>query len=411
MKTVLLTAYAINPYKGSEDGTAWNITTQLAKHCKIIAVTRKNNQEYIEKWLKENELEGSENLQFAYFDLPYWMRFWKKGGRGALLYFYMWQFGIVYFLKQYIKTQRLEIDIVHNLNFHSDWTPTFLWRLKKPLIWGPVGHHHKIPEAYLTPFYGKKAYFMDRVRWMTKLFFWNFDPFLKIAKRKAKAILAINTSVMEVMNLSKDKTFIVPAVGSEPVAQDFEKDQTTFNVLSIGRFVPLKGFDLTIKAFTKFYRELSESEQKRVKLHLVGKGDYEKQLQEMIEAYQMQDGIKIINWVERTALKEIYEAAHLFFFPSHEGAGMVVPEAFSYRVPVLCFDNYGPGEFVTPECGIAIPYSSYEKSINQFAKSLMQLYKDRDYLNELQNGALDRYESHFGWDEKGKIIAAIYETV
>lgn len=407
MKTILLTAYAINPYKGSEDGTAWNMTTQIAKHCKVIAITRENNQEHIDKWLSENELEGKENLQFAYFDLPYWMRFWKKGGRGALLYFYMWQFGIVNFIKR----NKFEFDIAHNLNFHSDWTPTFLWRLKKPLVWGPVGHHHKIPKEYLTKFYGQKPFIMDRIRWFTKLFFWNIDPFLKIAKWKSKAILPINSSVIRMMNLSKDKATIIPAVGSEPVNQDFIKNEAQFNVLSIGRFVPLKGFDITIKAFTKFYKKLSESEQQHVNLWLVGKGSHEKALRQMIETYQVEDGIEIINWVERSALKNIYENAHLFFFPSHEGAGMVVPEAFSYRVPVLCFDNYGPGEFVTKESGIAIPYSEYEKSIDEFADELMNLYRNREQLKALEKGAIERYESYFDWKVKGEQIVAVYEKI
>lgn len=412
MKTILITAYAINPYKGSEDGTAWNMTTQLAKHCKVIAITRENNQEYIDKWLNENDLEGKENLQFAYFDLPYWMRFWKKGGRGALLYFYMWQVGIVHFIKkEIIEKEKIDFDIVHNLNFHSDWTPTFLWQLKKPLVWGPVGHHHKIPKAYLTTFYGQKPFIMDRVRWFTKLFFWKIDPFLKIAKYKAKAVLPINTSVVKMMNLSKDKTHIIPAVGSEPVNQDFQKNENTFNILSIGRFVPLKGFDITIKAFTKFYKQLSATEQATTKLRLVGKGDYEKALRQMIAAYQMQDAIEIISWVERAELKTIYEQAHLFFFPSHEGAGMVVPEAFSYRVPVLCFDNYGPGEFITPESGISFPYSTYENSINQFATALMDLFKNREQLKALENGALERYETYFDWEMKGRLIADIYEEL
>lgn len=407
MKTVLITAYAINPYKGSEDGTAWNITTQIAKHCKVIAITRENNQEHIDKWLKENELEGKENLQFAYFDLPYWMRFWKKGGRGALLYFYMWQVGIVNFIKR----KELKFDIVHNLNFHSDWTPTFLWRLKKPLVWGPVGHHHKIPKEYLTKPYGQKPFIMDRIRWFTKLLFWNVDPFLKVAKSKAKAVLPINTSVVKMMNLSKDKAFIIPAVGSEPVNQDFIKNDEEFNVLSIGRFVPLKGFDITVKAFIKFYKQLSESEQQKVKLRLVGKGSHENALRKLIKKHNVENGIEIISWVERSALKTIYEQAHLFFFPSHEGAGMVVPEAFSYRVPVLCFDNYGPGEFITPESGISFPYSTYDDSINQFAESLMDLFKNRNRLKALENGALERYETHFDWNIKGKQIADIYEQL
>jgi len=44
MSTILITAYAVNPFKGSEDGIAWNIIRELATKNKVIAITRKNNK-------------------------------------------------------------------------------------------------------------------------------------------------------------------------------------------------------------------------------------------------------------------------------------------------------------------------------------------------------------------------------
>jgi hypothetical protein len=47
MKTVLITAYAVNPYKGSEDGVGWNISNEISKKYKVILITRKNNIPHI----------------------------------------------------------------------------------------------------------------------------------------------------------------------------------------------------------------------------------------------------------------------------------------------------------------------------------------------------------------------------
>ncbi|MCZ8285192.1 MAG: hypothetical protein O9353_07010, partial [Bacteroidia bacterium] len=91
MKTILASAYAVNPYKGSEDGMGWNFIYQIARFHKVIAVTRENNRPHIENFMKENPDFLYDNITFLYFDLPYWARFWKKGGKGALLYFYLWQ--------------------------------------------------------------------------------------------------------------------------------------------------------------------------------------------------------------------------------------------------------------------------------------------------------------------------------
>lgn len=74
-QTILATCYAINPYKGSEDAMGWNFVYQIARFRKVFVVTRENNKTHIEKYMKENPDSLYENMNFLYFDLPYWMRF------------------------------------------------------------------------------------------------------------------------------------------------------------------------------------------------------------------------------------------------------------------------------------------------------------------------------------------------
>jgi len=409
MKKILATAYAINPYKGSEDGMGWNMTLEIARHQKVIAITRENNQAAIEKYQQENPNPLYERITFAYFDLPYWMRFWKKGGRGAMLYYYMWQFGIVNFIRR----NKFEFDIVHNLNFHNDWTPSFLWRLDKPMVWGPVGHHPSIPKEYLKV-YGQKAMMKDRLTWMAKKWFWKFDPFLKLTKLKAKKIMAMNSTVADVLNVDKNKIVALPSVASESVDASvlppdrFAKRETgEFKILSVGRFVALKGFDITISAFATFYHSLPAGS--KAKLILVGKGPEEKRLKELIKKYKIEDAVEMIHWVERSALKKMYESASVFFFPSHEGAGMVVPEAMSYGIPVLCFDNCGPGEMVDETCGLKVPYSNYEQSILAFAKQLDVLYNDPTLREKFAKGAIQKHRTQFLWENKAKVFQQAYQ--
>jgi hypothetical protein len=90
MKTILATAYDINPYKGSESGTGWNFVYQISRFNKVIAITRKNNKENIDRYIIQHKINTSQ-LIFYYYDLPYWMRFWKRGVRGSSIYFYLWQ--------------------------------------------------------------------------------------------------------------------------------------------------------------------------------------------------------------------------------------------------------------------------------------------------------------------------------
>jgi len=403
--SILITAYAVNPYKGSEDGIAWNIIRQMSNHNKIVAITRENNRAPIEKYIAANPLDKSVHLEFAYFDLPYWMRFWKKGSRGALLYHYLWHLAVVLFIWR----KKFQFDLAHHLNFNNDWTPSFLWLLGKPFIWGPIGHHPKVPKEYIKV-YGFKAWFLEQVKWGIKKCFWHLDPFLKITKWKAAKIIALNSSVQKVLNVAAEKIIVIPAAGTErPTLSTATENK--FTVLSIGRLVSLKGFDISIEAFAQFYKQLPAAAQAKTQLVLIGKGPQKKFLVEIIKKHNLPTHtILLKDWMERSALAQYYTNAKVFLFPSHEGAGMVVPEALSYGIPVLCFKNVGPGELIDEHCGIAIPYGTRADSITQFAKALDRLYQEPTYQKELSINASKRFKNQFTWEGKGLAIQEIYTT-
>ena len=402
---VLHTAYAINPYKGSEDGMGWNFVTQAARFNQVIAITRENNQQPIEKFMTENPSKIYQNLKFEYFDLPYYLRFWKKGSRFSLLYFYLWQIGVVFaILKRKLKT-----DLHHNLNFHNDWAPTFLWLLKKPLVWGPIGHHPPIPKNYIRPIYGVKAYLIDQLKFITKNIFWYLDPFLWMSRLRAKKILYMNTVSANKVNIKKDDKIIFPSVGSEDVVNIKIKNEY-FDIISIGRFIPLKGFDLSIESFRKFFKRLSDEDKKKARLIIIGQGEEEQKLRKMISDFKLDSVIVVKNWMDREQLATIYASASVFLFPSHEGAGMVVSEAMSYGLPVVCFDNAGPGEFVNSDSGIKIPYSDYEQSTTEFADHLQTLFHKPDVRKILSIGARNRFMKMFNWNVKGEILNEIYNS-
>jgi glycosyltransferase involved in cell wall biosynthesis len=406
MKTILASVYAVNPFKGSEDGTGWNLILQIARHNKVIAVTRKNNQPDIEKYLQQNQVADARNIQFEYYDLPYWMRFWKRGSRGALLYYYLWQIG----LPGFVKKRKLHFDITHNLNFHNDWTPSFLWRFDKPFVWGPIGHHPQIPKLFILPVYGKKKWLADTIRWKAKSIFWYVDPFLNQTKKKAAKIFAINSDVNKKLNVSEGKLILMPAVATNDMRLPKVQDKS-FHIISVGRFVALKGFDVTINAFAKFLYNLPVEKREQVKLTLVGNGPELPLMNTLISELKIGDHVEVIPWIQRDALKELYSQSKVFFFPSHEGAGMVVPEALSCALPVLCFDNAGPGEFINSSSGIKIPYRTYADAIQQFAEALLRLFNEPILLARLSAGARKQFEDAFQWDKKGDVLKNIYEDI
>lgn len=406
MKTIIATTYAVNPYKGSEDAMGWNYVTQIARFNKVIAVTRENNQPDIERYMRAFPSDEYTNIEFLYFDLPYWMRFWKRGSRGALIYFYLWQMSV----PNFIKGSGVVYDIAHNLNFHNDWTPTFLWKLNKPLVWGPVGHHPAIPKQFIKNIYGLKPYLIDQAKWGVKKAFWNCGFFLKKSGKCSDKVLCMNSSVNKVLHLEPSKVITINSVCSE----DHDEERIIsdkFTALFVGRFVPLKGADVAVKAFAQFYHKLSTENKLKAEFVLIGKGPEEERLRSIIREYKVDGVVKIKLWMARSELKQFYRKASVFLFPSHEGAGMVVPEALSYGMPVMSFDNIGPGEFINDSCGIKVPYLSYQESVDGFSDGLDKLFHQPDYFKKLSDGARLHYKERFTWEKRGELLAEIYENL
>lgn len=409
MKTILITAYAVNPYKGSEEGTGWNLVCQAAGQNRVIAVTRKNNKNDIVNYMQKHPemRELFSRIEFLHFDLPKWMIAWKKGPLLSALYFYMWQFFVAWWLRH----KKLSFDIAHSLNFHSNWTPSFLWILGKPFVWGPVGNHPLIPVQYIRKVYGFKAWLKDRLLWMTKCIFWYADPFVYICKRKAVKIFCVNTQAVARLRIPPHKMVLMPAVASEMPVAESKHPVKDFNVLSVGRFVPLKGFDLAIRSFAVFYKMLTPLQKIFTKLQIIGTGPEKKRLMRIAREEGILAAVNILEWMPREEVIKLFGNSSVYIFPSHEGAGMVVAEALSFGVPVICLDNFGPGEYVHPATQLKVKHSDYETTVHRLAGKLNMLYTDKVLFENECILAKERYHQLFRWEVKGELMNAVYNNL
>jgi glycosyltransferase involved in cell wall biosynthesis len=408
MKTILVTAYNVNPYNKTEDHISWNFIMQIACLNKVIPVTRKSNKKHIDKyWDAHPELQPlKENIQFLYFDWPKWMIFWKKGVFPSAIYYYLWQITVALWLI----TKKLSIDIVHDLNLNNDWTPSFLWLFGKPFIWGPVGHNSKIPRKFLLKDFGWIPVIKDRLILILKSICWNFDPFLLVCKRKASHILCTSMQAAKKLHLREGQFSIMPPIAAVmPLTNGDERN--AFRVISVGKFMQSNGFDVAIRAFASFYHQLNEDEKANTKLVLAGNGPLKKFIQRLIKKENIQHCTELIECFSETELRKLYETTSAFLFPSHESASLEVVEAMSYGLPVLCWKNCGHGEFIHPESGLSINYRTYKAGIARFARRLKQLHVDQEYYSHERQLARERFEYSFTWNVRGSQLNEIYESV
>ena len=90
---------------------------------------------------------------------------------------------------------------------------------------------------------------------------------------------------------------------------------------------------------------------------------------------------------------------------------MVVAEAMSCSLPVICLKNSGPGEFIDTECGFAIPLQDYDNTVHDLSKAITNLYQNPQLLERMSTSARDRFEKHFDWNCRGEQLKEIYQSL
>ncbi len=397
---ILVVAYACEPNKGSEPGVGWNWTKKMSEFAEIWVITRDNNRTVIESYLKNYP---NKRINFIYIDLPQYIRFWKKKQKGVRLYYHLWQ---IYALFKIPKIINLEnITAIHHVTFVNDYTPCYLSLLKLKykhlrFIWGPIGSHPEVPSRFLLNY-------LDKVIEKIKIKFRDFsrlNPFFIITKKLADAVIVINKESYRKIYVKKKYIEIIPAIAVESIDYKSRRDSENIKLLFVGRFLKWKGIFVALDAFRL---ALKESD-KNLRFILVGEGKEKNNILRYIEKNKLKEKVTILKWMDRRSLWSIYSSSHIFLYPSFEGAGMVILEAMSCGLPVICLNYGGPGEMVDETCGIKVDITSYEDTVKNLAKAILSLVENENLRMKLSKGAIERIKKYYTWDVKGKQIKEIY---
>src|SRR5918998_3898378 len=108
---VLMSAYACQPARGSEEAVGWNTAREVSKYCEVWVMTRTLNRPSIEAEISQ---DPTPELHFVYCDLPRWLGRWARGQILEWhLYYYVWQIYIYFVAKR--MHRNIGFDIVHHV--------------------------------------------------------------------------------------------------------------------------------------------------------------------------------------------------------------------------------------------------------------------------------------------------------
>lgn len=399
---VLISAYACAPpdYVGEGAGEAqlgFNIAREMSEQYDVTVITQSENRDFLKDY---------DFCTFAHVHVPF-LSFLKKFNFGIQAYYYLWQ------IAAYLKARKLHKQkrfvLAHHATYANGWLPSFIGALLPvPFIWGPVGGGQRTPRTFVRhyPFLAcLQEFFRTLAQALSRV-----DPFVRRCASRARLILACNKETRDrFFKKQKHKVFYFPVTGIEEdslktLTESTARQPRVFRVLMAGRMIPLKGFDIGIKAFARLAREHPEAE-----LVIVGDGPEKPRLVKLIKRYGI--NARMIPWLAKKDLFSLMKQCDVFLFPSlRDGGGAVAVEAMTAGLPIVCFTIGGPDSTVTNKSGIKILAQNPLQSIRDMARALCWLKNNPARLDALRKGARERARA-FRWKELSMRLNNAYELV
>ena len=392
---IFVSAYACEPNQGSEIGVGWHWILEMSKYFELWVLTRKSNQHTIEPWIAEHPEYGK--IQFIYFDLPKWARFWKKGLRGVRTYYNIWQFCTNRIVKKVM--QENNIHIFHHLTYGNA-----LWRVssygqKQFFIWGPIGGLESIPKEY-SCCYDKKTQTVECLRRIVT----SLAPYslgFKQRCRQADLILCkTEITQKKVPQPYRHKSVLFTDVAADEVStsEAYETNNSNVEFISVGRLDAWRGFDIIIEAMARSVRENS-----RIHLTIVGEGPDKKRLEKLVRQLQLTGVVTFAGKVSMESYKKLMRQSDVVINAAlKEGAVTVSFDSMAMGKPLICIDTTGYTRYFTNEYAIVIPRTRRENVIDNMKDGIIRLTKSDERKSLGEKARI--VSSQFSWKHHGEEI-------
>jgi glycosyltransferase involved in cell wall biosynthesis len=379
---------------------------QVSQFCETWVITRSNNRQGIEQFLARHPRP---TLNFVYYDLPAWARFWKRGRRGIHVYYYLWQLGSA----RVARTLHREnaFDLAHHLTLSAYWMPSGLAFVGARMIVGPLGGAESLPRDLATslPLAGR---LYESFKSMTHIIA-KTDPLVRYTLRRSAIVLLQTPGTLSRMSkLLTGRHQVVSAVGIDSesvkaIARTHTPPVNRFRVVSVGRLLGFKAYHLALKAFAAFLKEVPDAE-----YVIVGGGPEDDRLRRLVGELGITDAVIFTGALPRPEVLKQMASSHVFLHTSlRDPPASVIAEAMAAGLPVVCLANGGPAAQVTKESGITVAVAPADVVVAQLGRELIKLATDIDLRRQLSEGALRRATDEFDWPQKRRVIEQIYRAV
>jgi glycosyltransferase involved in cell wall biosynthesis len=400
---ILVSAYACEPGRGSEGEIGWRMVLHLARRHEVWVITRANLEPVHEQAFKE--IDRPEKLHFVYFDLPWVLRWYKRGRRFFLLYYYLWQLGVAV---QAWKLRSKKFDVLHHLIGGMDWMPSGLAVCPGNFVWGPVGSEdtHPVMRARLPV----RSKILDGFRVAARGLMRTLDPFVRLTGARAKIVLSHTPGTMPRRYAPRLRLFTQTGIENGPALASAKADLArgaTLRLLFAGELREWKGANLALQAALRFFEDAPQAT-----LRIVGDGPLRKEMELRVRSHAQGHRVTLVGHVPMAELVRELREADVFVYPSfHHGMATVVLQAMLTGLPVVCIEGDAIARTVGDRAGISVPLSRDRDPVQDVAAALGELANDEPRRRRLATSAREIAIREFDYERLSKQLEDVYEEV
>jgi glycosyltransferase involved in cell wall biosynthesis len=359
-KRILVFAYACEPGRGSEPGAGWMLSRLIANLGEACIITREGYRSAIESALPETP--ERQRLHFEFVQLPRWMSFWKKGQRGIRLHYLLWQIAALRRARSLNRSR--PFDYVWHVTLANAWLGSTAGFVGPPFIYGPIGGGVS-PPWRLVPSFGARGAAYEVVRALIRLAYRWLNPLTRPAWARAQIILVQNDETRRWLprrHCDKAVVFHNAIVDDLPAIAASARSRSK-NACYAGRLLAWKGMSLALEA-------LARTEGWR--LAVFGDGTERPRLERLAHELGIADRVDFRGERPRgEVLDYLRQEADVLLFPSlHDDAGLIVAEAVTCGVRVICLDRGGPPTLAPSSAVIVSPRGARKTVVLRLARAL-----------------------------------------
>ena len=395
----LISAYSVNPYKGSEDSIGWNWVLQYEKNYKegdrIILLTKKFNEKDTRRGLKEFNIQ---HVELVIVDVPNalnWFR--EKHSAFHHMYYILWQ----HWAWLWVKHSGIRFDVIHHVTMNDYRIPSELYKAKgAKVIWGPMGGAQVTPRPLKV--YEKNQLVASFRVFVNKSCSWN--PFYKKALRSYYKIYCINNETQKQISRIVGKD--VPLMPELALRDEYKNlpirkgNNDILKIVFVGRLIGKKGIAFLVDALSLMPTDMNWE------LLIFGDGDDHALIEKQIADSGIGKNVKLMGNRPLNQIAEAYQQADVFVLPSlRETSGNVLLEAMAYAVPIVAFDTSFCRLLKEVDCGVFVNTEQALEGIKEdWCKAIVMLGRDKKLAKRMGMNGYKYVNSRLTWDEKYKVI-------